>query len=303
MISFKNYDEEGNSKADTCCEDNQGVHHFYIVVMAGRWIQYDNGDWYFKIDNDRMGRAIDVELITGVDMLKQKNIEEYGLIGASLIVELSYWLHGAVSAVTDESQYPLQISNPEDFKIFTSVRKVDKSAIFFVTFREIVDGKLIFLRPRGCVGTGNGVDDMNELRVGSTSGVVVGEVDAVTGNEMEECETDVLDDDTIMRHVEEIEAVYAAKSFELSNRAATASKVEEKVDNKDCEVQEDDEEEEEDNEDEDDGKDGEGGADGRTNTKYVGMRGEMAPKTGVGAKSVDKSSRKGSGSAGKKQRT
>ncbi|CAN6924116.1 unnamed protein product, partial [Brassica oleracea] len=194
--------------------------------MAGRWIQYDNGDWDFKIDNDRMGRAIDVELITGVDMLKQKNIEEYGLIGASLMVELSDWLHGAVSAVTDESQYPLQISNPEDFKIFTSVRKVDKSAIFFVTFREIVDGKLVFLRPRGCVGTGNGVDDMNELRVGSTSGVVVGEVDAVTG-----------------------------------------------------------------------------GADGRTNTKYVGMRGEMAPKTGVGAKSVDKSSRKGSGSAGKKQRT
>lgn len=216
-----------------------GVHHSYIVVMAGRWIQYDSGDWDFKIDNDRMRRAIDVELITGLDMLKQKSIEEYGLIGVSLIVELSYWLHGVVSAVTDESQYPLQISNPEDLKIFTSVRKVDKSANIFVTFREIVDGKLIFLRPRGCVGTSNGVDDMNELRVGSTSGVVVGEVDVVTGNELEECEIDVLDDDTIMRHVEEVEAVYVVKSFELSNKAATASEVEEKVDNKDCEVQED----------------------------------------------------------------
>lgn len=53
----------------------------------------------------------------------------------------------------------------------------------------------------------------------------------------------------------------------------------------------------------DDGKNGEGEADGRTNTKDVGVRGEMAPNTGVGAKSMDKSSRKGSGSAGKKQRT
>lgn len=33
----------------------EGVHDFYIVVMAGRWIMYCNGYWDFKIDNDRMG--------------------------------------------------------------------------------------------------------------------------------------------------------------------------------------------------------------------------------------------------------
>ena len=41
----------------------------YIVVMAGRWVMYDNGSWDFKIDNDRMGRTVDSSGITGADGL------------------------------------------------------------------------------------------------------------------------------------------------------------------------------------------------------------------------------------------
>ncbi|KAG2269767.1 hypothetical protein Bca52824_064322 [Brassica carinata] len=41
-----------------------------IVVMAGRWKMFDNGSWDFKIDNDRMGRAVDSSRIRGAEELK-----------------------------------------------------------------------------------------------------------------------------------------------------------------------------------------------------------------------------------------
>lgn len=167
--------------------------------MAGCWIQYYNGDWGFKIDKDRMGRAIDVEFIISVDKLKERIVEEYSLLGAPVIVKLSYWLHDDVSDVTGERKYPLQISNSEDYKIFTSFRKVDKWANVFVTFRDKVDGKV--------------VDKVNAVRVGITSSVVVGDMDVVTGNEMKGGEEDVLDDETISMHVEEIEKLFILKNL------------------------------------------------------------------------------------------
>ena len=36
-----------------------GYSRSHVVVMAGRWIMYDNGGWDFKINNERMGRAVD----------------------------------------------------------------------------------------------------------------------------------------------------------------------------------------------------------------------------------------------------
>ncbi|KAF3487058.1 hypothetical protein F2Q69_00052883 [Brassica cretica] len=43
---------------------------YIVVIMAGRWIMYENGAWDFKIDNDRMGRTVDCSKIKGVDGLK-----------------------------------------------------------------------------------------------------------------------------------------------------------------------------------------------------------------------------------------
>lgn len=80
---------------------------------------YDNGDWDFKIDNDRMERALDVKFISDVDKLKHIIIEEYDLVGTSVFVELSYWFCHAESGVTGEIQVPLQISNNENHKMFT----------------------------------------------------------------------------------------------------------------------------------------------------------------------------------------
>ncbi|CAN7042374.1 unnamed protein product, partial [Brassica oleracea var. botrytis] len=83
----------------------------YIVVMAGRWIMYDNGAWDFKIDNDRMGRTVDCSKIKGVDGLKE-----------------------------------IQITTDTDYKIFKALHRADKSVNVFVTFREFVRGGMIFLR-------------------------------------------------------------------------------------------------------------------------------------------------------------
>ncbi|CAN7016910.1 unnamed protein product [Brassica oleracea var. botrytis] len=48
----------------------EGLCNSCIVVMAGRWIMFDNGAWDFKIDNDRMGRAVDSSRIRGAKELK-----------------------------------------------------------------------------------------------------------------------------------------------------------------------------------------------------------------------------------------
>ena len=53
---------------------------YIVVIMAGRWIMYENGAWDFKIDNDRMGRTVDCSKIKGVDGLKESIYAEYCLL-------------------------------------------------------------------------------------------------------------------------------------------------------------------------------------------------------------------------------
>ncbi|KAF2580386.1 hypothetical protein F2Q68_00005492 [Brassica cretica] len=69
-----------------------GISTSQIVVMAGRWIMYDNGAWDFKIDNDRMGRAVDCYSIKSVCGLKDSILAAYGLLGREIEVEMCYWL-------------------------------------------------------------------------------------------------------------------------------------------------------------------------------------------------------------------
>ncbi|KAL0723234.1 hypothetical protein Bca4012_037833 [Brassica carinata] len=85
-----------------------GLCNSCIAVMAGRWIMYDNGAWDFKIDNDRMGRAVDSSVIRGTA--------------------------------------PVEIETNKDFRIFKALHRADKSVNLFVTFRECVAGEMIYLR-------------------------------------------------------------------------------------------------------------------------------------------------------------
>ncbi|KAF3507305.1 hypothetical protein F2Q69_00008447 [Brassica cretica] len=93
----------------------------HVVVMAGRWIMYDNGGWDFKIDNERMGRAVDFSQIKGVNGLKDSILAAYGAA-------------------------PVEIATTTVYKIFKALHRTNKSFNVFVTFGEIVGEKMIFLR-------------------------------------------------------------------------------------------------------------------------------------------------------------
>ncbi|CDY44559.1 BnaA01g21800D [Brassica napus] len=84
-MSCIRYGEGGKGMADGGCSVSsiEGVHDSYIVVISGRWIMYDTGDWDFKLDSDLMGRAVSGKLITSVEDLKRAIIEAYGLVGMS----------------------------------------------------------------------------------------------------------------------------------------------------------------------------------------------------------------------------
>ncbi|KAG2314653.1 hypothetical protein Bca52824_017775 [Brassica carinata] len=155
------------------------------------------------------------------------------------------------------------------------------------------------------------------MKLGSAD--VVGCVDVHTRNEVDDRETHLLDDETILMRVEEIEAVYASKDWGMKEVDGTACEVEKKVDiTEDAELGEAGEDDDEDydynlwhdfvgrdcewddEKDEDGGAGGERGG-GRTNKTNGGVRDEVASKIPGGIS--DPSSTKGSGSAANKQRT
>ncbi|CAN7065941.1 unnamed protein product [Brassica rapa subsp. trilocularis] len=82
-----------------------GLCNSCIVVMAGRWIMFDNGAWDFKIDNDRMGRAVDSSRIRGAEELKTCILAAYGLLGREVSAEMSYWLNDGESEMQIEECY------------------------------------------------------------------------------------------------------------------------------------------------------------------------------------------------------
>ncbi|KAF3567407.1 hypothetical protein DY000_02017151 [Brassica cretica] len=68
----------GGKAQATSSNSTLGISTSHIVVMADPWIMYDNGAWDFKIDNDRMGRAVDCSTIKGVYGLKDSILAAYG---------------------------------------------------------------------------------------------------------------------------------------------------------------------------------------------------------------------------------
>ncbi|CAN7012870.1 unnamed protein product [Brassica oleracea var. botrytis] len=271
---------------------------------------YDTGDWDFKLDSDRMGRAVYAKLITSVEDLKRAIIESYGLVGMSVAVEMSYWLGEHGSCVVGEREAPVQISKDKDFDLFTSARKVDKYINVFVTFKEEIDGKIHFLRPMGNLLKSKEVASSNEMQVGSTS------ADVHTRNEVNDGETDLTEDEIILMGVVEIEAVYASNGFGMREVDGTACEVQNKVETtEDAALGEGEDANDEDYDynlwhdfvgrncewDDDKDEDGGVGGGGRTNVTYGGVRGEVVTKTRSGR--TNPSSNKGSGSSTNKQRT
>ncbi|KAH0914630.1 hypothetical protein HID58_029076, partial [Brassica napus] len=311
-MSCIRYGEGGKGMADGGCSVSsiEGVHDSYIVVISGRWIMYDIGDWDFKLDSDRMGRAVYAKLITSVEALKRAILESYGLVGTSVAVEMSYWLREHGSCAVGEREAPVQISNDKDFDLFTSARKVDKYINVFVTFKEEVDGKILYMRPMENLLKSKEVASSNEMQVGSTS------ADVHTRNEVNDGETDLTEDEIILMGVAEIEAVYASNGFGMREVDGTTCEVQNKVDTaEDAALGEGEDDDDEDydynlwhdfvgrNCEWDDDKDDDGGVGGgcRTNVTYGGVRGEVMTKMRSGR--TNPSSNKGSGPSTNKQHT
>lgn len=60
-------------------------------------------------------------------MLKDRIVENYGLVGISASVDISYLVDDRVYVIAGKGDAPIQILNKDDYKIFMSVQKVDKS--------------------------------------------------------------------------------------------------------------------------------------------------------------------------------
>ncbi|KAL0876018.1 hypothetical protein Bca101_025723 [Brassica carinata] len=265
---------------------------------------------YIRYDERGKGMADGGSVVSSIEDLKHAIIESYGLVGMSVVAEMSYWLGEHGSCAIGEREAPVQISNDKDFELFTSARKVDKYINVFVTFKEEIDGKMNFLRPMGNLLKSKKVASSSNMQVGSTS------ADVHTRNEVNDGETDLTEDEIILMRVAEIEAVYAANGFGMREVDGTACEVQNKVDRTEdsaLEEAEDDDDEDYDfnlwhdfvgrNCEWDDDKDEDGGVGGgaRTNVTYGGVRGEVATKARSGR--TNPSSNKGSGSSTNKQRT
>ncbi|CAF1894435.1 unnamed protein product [Brassica napus] len=136
----------GTGSKEIRTNTGEGLCNSCIVVMAGRWIMFDNGAWDFKIDNDKMGRAVDSSRIRGAEELKTCIVAAYGLLGREVLAEMSYWLNDGESEMVGLVAFPVEIATDKDFKIFKALHRADKSVNLFVTLRESVGGEMIFLR-------------------------------------------------------------------------------------------------------------------------------------------------------------
>ncbi|KAL0655599.1 hypothetical protein Bca4012_076183 [Brassica carinata] len=108
-----------------------GLCNSCIVVMAGRWIMFDNGAWDFKIDNDRIGRAVESSRIRGAEELKTCILAAYGLLGREVSAKMSYWLNDGESEMVGLVASPVELATGKDFRIFKALHRADKSVNLF----------------------------------------------------------------------------------------------------------------------------------------------------------------------------
>ncbi|KAF3590182.1 hypothetical protein DY000_02021093 [Brassica cretica] len=173
----------GGKAQATSSNSTLGISTSHIVVMTGRWTMHDNGAWDFKIDNDRMGKAVDCSTIKGVYGLKDSILAAYGLLGREIEVEMWYWLIDGDSEMVGKGAATVEIATDTDYKIFKALHRTDKSFNVFVTFGEIVGGEMVFLRSERDIFT----------QMNATAGIVD-------------------DDENLIRQVEAIEAAIGLNS-------------------------------------------------------------------------------------------
>lgn len=105
-----------------------------MVVQSGRWILYSTGDWEFKLDSSRRGRALRLTGVRCLKDLESKVRQLYGMERVTIGVELSYLFEDKLALLAGTEPGPTLISGEREFRSFKSLSLGDKSVNLFVCF-------------------------------------------------------------------------------------------------------------------------------------------------------------------------
>ncbi|CAE6096493.1 unnamed protein product [Arabidopsis arenosa] len=107
-----------------------------VVVQAGRWILYSTGEWEFKMDSYRQGRALSLMGLKTFRDLELKVRQLYRMERSSISTELSYMFEDNLALLAGVQPGPTMIRCDRQFRSFKSLSIHDKSVNLFVCFRE-----------------------------------------------------------------------------------------------------------------------------------------------------------------------
>ncbi|CAF1859324.1 unnamed protein product [Brassica napus] len=134
----------------------EGLCNSCIVVMAGRWIMFDNGAWDFKIDNDRMGRAVDSSRIRDSNGQRFQDFKALHRADKSvnLFVTLRESVGGEMIFLRSERVIRVQMNAP--------VRPPDEDVAFLMEVQQIEERYKRNSQSGGMVATSKDQDKSGE---------------------------------------------------------------------------------------------------------------------------------------------
>ncbi|KAG2292670.1 hypothetical protein Bca52824_039339 [Brassica carinata] len=185
-------------------ETNSGLRGSDGSFSGKAQVTSSNSTLDFKIDNDRMGRAVDCSSIKGVCGLKDSVLAAYGLLGREIEVEMCYWLIDGDSEMVGKGA-PVEIATDTDYKIFKAAEvggsKDSRAAADGVcgvnleaeNIRQQSCGEQILVQ-RGKNKQAN-VEAASGDDIGNVAGCAVMDVDKRKGNDYDIGEDEDEDDD------------------------------------------------------------------------------------------------------------
>jgi len=89
-----------------------------IVDQAGRWILYSTGEWEFKMDSSRHGRAMRLMGLKSLRDLELKVRQLFGMENLSISVELSYIFEDKIALLACDQPGLTMIGSDWHFRCF-----------------------------------------------------------------------------------------------------------------------------------------------------------------------------------------
>jgi len=142
----------------------------FVVVQAGRWILYSTGEWEFKMDSYRHGRAMRLMGLKNLRDLELQVRHLFGMENLSISLELSYIFEDQIALLAGVQPGPTMIGSDWHFRCFKSLSLADKSINLFACFRE--GGSVIVGPTPKAIITGTTVAKCLEAGESSSPGIL-----------------------------------------------------------------------------------------------------------------------------------